>query len=95
MNDPFTVERHPASYPWRKRFPDAGMLLGLEGGVVYAAEAEGALWIITDEGTMSEFLSKEDHDLLAILVTLERYTSATAWAQWTIQPASPSRPPWT
>lgn len=75
-SDPI-VERHPFRYAWRERFPDVRPVAGFEGGAVYAAEGEGASWLIKDEGTMADFLDPdEDADLLAALVTLERYVSA-------------------
>jgi hypothetical protein len=70
-----SAERHPFGYPWRKRFPDARQVAGFEGGAVYEAEAEGAYWLIKDEGTMADFLDPDtDADLLASLVALKRYT---------------------
>lgn len=76
-----TVERHPFDYPWEKRFPDAREVAVYEGGAVYEAEAEGAYWLIKDEGTMADFIDPEqDADLLAILVSLERYDDRDAFA---------------
>ena len=75
------VERRAAGYPWRKRFPHARRVTALEGGAVYAAEGEGAYWLIKDEGTMADSLDPdEDADLLASLVALERYADHGAFA---------------
>ncbi len=74
MTEP-TAEHHPFGYRWHERFPNATRVAGFEGGAVFAADAEGAFWLIKDEGTMADFLdSVEDADLLARLVTLERFT---------------------
>jgi hypothetical protein len=74
-----TIERHPFSYPWRERFPDARQVAGFEGGAVYEASGEGAYWLIKDEGTMADFLDPDDDaGLLASLVSLERYTDRSA-----------------
>ena len=74
------IERHAAGYPWRKRFPHARRVTALEGGAVYAAEGEGAYWLIKDEGTMADFLDPdEDADLLASLVALARYDDHEAF----------------
>jgi hypothetical protein len=73
-NENPTVERHPFRYPWRERFPEARQVAGCKGGAVYEAEGENAYWLIKDEGTMADFLDPdEDADLLASLVSLERY----------------------
>ena len=42
---------------------------------MFAADAEGAFWLIKDEGTMADLLDPvEDADLHARLVTFERFT---------------------
>ena len=75
------IERHPFGYPWRDRFPNALRVAGFEGGAVYRAEGEGAYWLIKDEGTMADFLDPdEDADILASLVSLERYEDRDAFA---------------
>lgn len=74
-----TVERHPFRDPWPDRFPGARRVAGFEGGAVYEAEGEAAFWLIKDEGTMADFLDPdEDADLLASLVSLERYDDRAA-----------------
>lgn len=74
-----TVERHPSHYQWHRRFPDARQVAGFEGGAVYEAENEGAYWLIKDEGTLADFLDPdEDADLLASLVSLDRYADRAA-----------------
>ena len=75
------IERHPFRYPWRDRFPNARRVAGFEGGAMYEAEGEGAYWLIKDEGTMADFLDPdEDADLLASLVSLERYEDRDAFS---------------
>lgn len=73
------VEHHPAGDPWRERFPDARTIALFEGGEVHASDAEGGFWLIKDEGTLADLLDpEEDADLLARLVSLERYPTAQA-----------------
>lgn len=73
------IERHPHDYAWDKRFPDAKPVMQGEGGGVYAAEAEGAWWLITDEGTMADFLDDEDN--VGGLVSLRRFEDVHSWTQ--------------
>lgn len=90
--DDFAVEAHSHEYPWRKRFPDAELLEAREGGAVYATAAEGAWWIIFDEGTMIEFLDDEDADIGHALVTLRRYDDQATWRR-RVAEIRASRPP--
>ena len=62
---------------WRERFPNAERVVGAEGGAVYAAESEGAWWLITDEGTMADFLDEED--VRPSSVKLRRFDDRAAW----------------
>lgn len=73
------IERHPHDYAWRKRFPDAERVMLGEFGGVYAAEGEGAWWLITDEGTMADFL-EDEHDAGG-LVALRRFEDVNNWRQ--------------
>lgn len=74
------IEALPFNYAWTKRFSDATPVAGYEGGAVYAAEGEGAFWLIQDEGTMADFLDPdEDADLLGALVKLKRFDDRAAW----------------
>lgn len=76
-NPPSSVTRF--AYAWRKRFPQARAVAGFEGRSVYAAESEGGFWLIKHQGTMADFLDPEqDADMLATLISLERYTSRAA-----------------
>jgi hypothetical protein len=70
------VERFPAGEPWRIKFPDAVQVAAAEGGAVYAAEADGAWWLISDESTMAEFLSEEDR---MGVVAVTRFTRRAPW----------------
>jgi hypothetical protein len=46
---------------------------------VYAAEEEGAWWLITDEGSIGAFLDDEDQDLMQRAVKLTRFSSRENW----------------
>ena len=75
-----TVEWHPFGYGWSRRLPDHELIAGGEGGAVYSARGEGALWVITDEGTLADFLDPvDDAALLAMLIKLERFGDQAAW----------------
>lgn len=72
------VEYHRAGHSWRSRFQNLRVLNKMEGGAVYSAEGEGALWIIRDEGTLADFLPEDDSAQEA-LIQLERYTDRGSW----------------
>lgn len=76
--DPDGIEYHPFGYDWAGRFDEIQKLRGWEGGAAYAAQGEGSFWIITDEGTLADFLPEGD-SLLMQLIRLERYDKNTAW----------------
>ncbi len=78
MTEP-PAERPASSRTWRERFPNAERIVGAEGGAIYAAEAEGAWWLITDEGTMADFFDAEDADLAAGSVKLRRFDDRAVW----------------
>jgi hypothetical protein len=61
---------------WRKRFPEAQLILTAEGGAVYGAEAEGAWWLITDEGSLADLLDEEEQD---VLVGVTRFDDRGEW----------------
>jgi hypothetical protein len=71
------IERHRHGYPWRKRFPHAERVMLGEGGGVYSAEGEGAWWLITDEGTMADFIESDVDGLIA----LRRFDDSHSWKQ--------------
>lgn len=75
---PDAVEYHPARYNWQSRFEDLQALNKMEGGAVYAAKGEGAMWIIKDEGTLADFLPEDDSAQEA-LIRLERYEDHLSW----------------
>lgn len=81
MNQAVT-ERHASGYDWRSRFPEAALVVAMEGGAVYAAEdrANSAYWLISDESSMADFLMPDDANEL---VTLTRYgaRSRREWVQ--------------
>lgn len=80
MTEGTTTERHPWGYRWHERFPNAARVEAFEGGAVYAAQTDGAWWLITDEGTLADFLDDhEDADLLAQLIRIERFDDRDAW----------------
>jgi hypothetical protein len=77
---PDALERHPYDYPWRKRFPDAYVVVGFEGGAVYAAVDSDGYWLIRDEGTLADLLDPvEDADVLARLVSVQHFDHKAAW----------------
>lgn len=69
------VERHPAGYDYRARFPRICEVLGAEGGTVYAADGPEGAALVTDESALAELLPGED---LAGLVTVRTFASAAA-----------------
>lgn len=74
------IQAYPFNYDWRRRFPRAERVLGAEGGGVYAAEGEGVWWLITDKGTMADFLDPDEYaELLASMVELRRFDDRPAW----------------
>ena len=75
---PDAVEYEPAGYSWQSRFEDLQALNKMEGGAVYSARGEGALWIIKDEGTLADFLPQDDSAQEA-LIRLERYDDQVSW----------------
>jgi hypothetical protein len=72
------IEHHSARYNWQSRFEDVQALNKMEGGAVYAAKGEEALWIIKDEGTLADFLPEDDSAQEA-LIRLERYEDRLSW----------------
>jgi hypothetical protein len=71
------MKEFPYNHPWRDRFPQARMVIGFEGGAVYAAEEGDKYYLILDEGTMADFLLEgKDDDLLQILVKVIEFASA-------------------
>jgi hypothetical protein len=72
------IERHRFDYKWRSRFPDAERVAAGEGFQVYAAESDTAWWLISDEGTLADFLDDDDLDGL---VTVRRFDDKQAWLQ--------------
>jgi hypothetical protein len=74
----YNIERHPAGYPWRRRFPGAERLSRGEGFAAYSAETSGRWWIIVDEGSIADFLDEED---LAACVLIEEFDDASRWRQ--------------
>jgi hypothetical protein len=73
-------ERHPYGYPWRKRFPDAHVVVRFEGGAVYAAVDSDGFWLIRDEGTLADLLDPvEDADVLARLVSVQHLDDKADW----------------
>lgn len=75
------VERRPWNYDWRTRLPDNQRLIAIgEGSATYAAEGEGAWWIVVDEGTLADFLDPvRDADVINTLVRLQRFDDRQSW----------------
>lgn len=73
--------RHPPTFDTDREFPNARMLRGWEGGAAYAAERDGAFFIVIDESTMSDFLDEDDptdRDVLDRLVTVLEFPDEQA-----------------
>jgi hypothetical protein len=84
------VKSYPVDYPLDERFPDRRELAGFEGGKLYVSEKNGKYFIITDEGTLADFLLPEDDNLLSSLVRIyefeseaerERYIQDRGWVK--------------
>jgi hypothetical protein len=82
------VESHPYIYPLDDRFPDRCVISKFEGGELCFAEKDGKYFAITDEGTLADFLSPEDGDMLATLINVyeldseaerEKYIQKRGW----------------
>ncbi len=65
-----TTEHHPAGYDYATRFPTLRGLAGAEGGVVYTADEPDGFYVVTDEGTLADFLD-DDHNMP--LVSVRRF----------------------
>ncbi len=59
-----------------REFADKSTVKGFEGGVVYAADADGKFYLVLDEGTMSDLLDEEDREGLEFVKTYEFDTAA-------------------
>lgn len=78
--EPTHVERHPAGYAWKQRLPDHRLIAIGEGSGTYAAEGEGAWWIVVDEGTFVDFLDPvRDAGVINTLVQLRRFDDRQSW----------------
>jgi hypothetical protein len=75
---PYATERHPYDYDWTERFPHARRLAVGEGWATFAAEADGAWWIIHDAGTLV-VLHDDDPSAAAHLIEIARYDRRAAW----------------
>lgn len=62
------ITKHPIGFNYRELFPNAKMIGGFEGGAIYKATKENKYYLIIDEGTLADFLDKDDQDLLDQLV---------------------------
>lgn len=69
------MERHPAGYDYRARFPRLREVVGAEGGVVYAADGPEGAALVADESALAELLPGEDS---AGLVTVRIFATAAA-----------------
>lgn len=69
------VERHPAGYDYRARFPRVAEVLGGELGAVYTADGPEGPALVSDEFGLAELLPEGDG---AALVTVRLYASAAA-----------------
>ena len=70
------VENCPYNFPVDAHFPGRRKLAGLEGGVVWLAEKDDRYYLISDEGSMADFLIPgEDDDLLGQMVKVYAFES--------------------
>ncbi len=75
---PDAVETHPAGYAWSQRLDILEVLDRMEGGAVYSAEGEDSFWIVTDEGTLADFLPPDD-PTRDELISLARFDDRSRW----------------
>lgn len=69
------VERHPAGYAYRVRFPRVSEVLAGELGVVYATDGPEGPAPVVDESALAELLPAADR---GDLVTIRLYASPAA-----------------
>ena len=68
------VEHHGAGYGWPDRLTVLERISAGEGEADYAAEGEGAWWIVHDSGTLADFLDDDnDATMISSLIQLVRY----------------------
>lgn len=53
-------EAHPDGYAYGARFPTLRPYAGAEGGGVYVADTPDGYYVVTDEGTLADFLEPDD-----------------------------------
>jgi hypothetical protein len=68
-------ESHPFNFPINEYFPSRRLLANFEGGSLELAEKDGKYFLISDEGTMADFLLPEDADLLNELINIYEFNS--------------------
>jgi hypothetical protein len=69
------ISTYPFQFNFREVFPDAKMIKGLEGGVIYKASKDNKKYLIIDEGTMADFLDVNDKDLLDRLIRIIEFNT--------------------
>ena len=62
------ITKQPYNFDLRAAFPNACEAFGWAGGVAYTADQDGIAYVILGEGTMADFITAEDRDLLDGLV---------------------------
>ena len=79
--EPAHVQRHPQGYHWETRLPDNQRIIAIgEGSAIYAAEGEGAWWVVVDEGGLVDYLDPvADADVINTLVQLHRFDDRQSW----------------
>ncbi|MGB1286790.1 MAG: hypothetical protein ACPG7F_09680 [Aggregatilineales bacterium] len=63
-------ESHPWNYNWNRRFPENEMVFLFEGSALFSAEKDGKYYLISDNGTMADFLDENDPSERKILDTM-------------------------
>ncbi len=66
---------HPFDFDIFHNFPNARGVRGWEGGHAYLAERDGVSYVIIDEGTLAEFVGKDDRDMLKQLIKIIAFDS--------------------
>lgn len=63
---PYTTEEHPAGYDYVSRFPNARVIGAGEGGSILVADDASGAYVITDEGTLADFLEASTMSFVVI-----------------------------
>ena len=92
--EPTHIETHAAGYPYERRFRSLKKVHGAVGGAVYSGEGREGFALISDEGTMLDFLGDpEELDLVTIRIFETREARDAFFAQrYGSRPRAPDAP---